>query len=140
MSNFFKKTETRAYRMKQNQKPQKSGIIKPEARAYRLKQNRKPKKLGMTKTEARFLKHLLDIGIKPKYEGVTFKMANGHRYTPDFVWWDETGLMFVVEVKGSYKLQTYQRARLAFDQCAEEFQEVVFEWWEEQKKGGFVKK
>ena len=89
-------------------------------------------KRGMSKTEQRYLfDRLMDKGAR--YEAITFKMASGHRYTPDFVTWDEwmgCPRMVVHEVKGSYRLGSYGRARLAFDQCKVEFPHIAFVWAE----------
>jgi hypothetical protein len=72
------------------------------------------------------------------YEAITFRFANGHRYTPDWIYWDEQGIMHAVEVKGAYRLGSYQRARLAFDQARVEFPAVRFVWAERKKSGGWV--
>jgi hypothetical protein len=70
------------------------------------------------------------------YEGVTFRLASGHRYTPDWVYWLPLhrlhAEMYCVEVKGQYRLPSYQRARLAFDQAAIEYPAVTFLWAERQ--------
>ena len=89
----------------------------------------------MSKTEAEYARTHLS-GIPYKYEGVTFRMSNGHRYTPDFVWW-EVDKMVCVEIKGSYRLGSYQRSRLAFDQCKAEFTSVSFRWCERKTNGEF---
>ena len=66
------------------------------------------------------------------YEGVSLKMLNGHRYTADWACWRSDGTMELHEVKGGYRLPSYQRARLAFDQVRIEFPQIVFVWHEEQ--------
>lgn len=73
-----------------------------------------------TKTEAAYRREVLDPNpavTRVAYEPLTFRMANGHRYTPDWVFTSE-GRIHCVEVKGAYRLGSYQRARLAFDQAA----------------------
>ena len=76
----------------------------------------------------------LHCPVDARYESVTFHMANGHRYTPDFVWWQD-GRMYCLEAKGSYKLGSYQRARMAFDQVRTEFPDVAWVWAERRKDG-----
>jgi len=87
----------------------------------------------MTKTECEYLQIFL-YGKDARFEALTFKMANGHKYTPDFVVFESGIPKECYEVKGSYRLQTYQRSRLAFDQCRHEFHGL--KWvWAEKKKG-----
>ena len=84
---------------------------------------------GPNKTEERFRREYLEPrGIKAVFEGATFRLANGHRYTPDWVWLDETGRAVCVEVKGSYKLPSYQRARMAYDQARIEWPGIIWIW------------
>ena len=103
------------------------------------------KKERMTKTEQRFEREVLlpmvDSGELKRYqfEGVSFDMKNGHRYTPDFEACDGTR-MVCFEVKGSYKLGSYQRARLAFDQCKVERPWIVWRWFEINEYGLWVEK
>ena len=61
------------------------------------------------------------------FEGLTFRLANGHRYTPDWVY-VEGGRLVCVEVKGAYRFGSHQRARLAFDQAAVEWPGVRWIW------------
>lgn len=67
----------------------------------------------------------------------TLRMDNGHRYTPDFLCTplDASKPRVVVEVKGSYRLHSYGRARLAFDQARLEYPEFAFVWMEKTKTG-----
>lgn len=90
------------------------------------------------KTEARYRTEVMDrnpavtvIG----YEALTFHLANGHRYTPDWVF--RCGeVMTCVEVKGAYKFGSHQRAKLAFDQARVEF--PLFGWiWATWTKNGW---
>lgn len=93
---------------------------------------------GPTKTETEFREYLARTGFPGAlWEGVTFRMANGHRYTPDFIAWDAEGGLHAWEVKGAYRLGSYQRARLAFDQAAIEFPRVRFHWAERDGAGGW---
>lgn len=79
------------------------------------------------KTEAHYrLIHFR--GLDARYEALTFRMSNGHRYTPDWVVFEEGRPVACHECKGSYKLHSQQRARLAFDQCAKEFPGLNWFW------------
>ena len=81
------------------------------------------------KTEAAYrARHL--VGKDARYEALTFRMANGHRYTPDWVVMDGGRPVECHEVKGSYRLGSYQRARLAFDQARVEYPGIVWVWGE----------
>lgn len=86
----------------------------------------------MSKTEIMFNRQML--GDSGKFEAITLRMTNGHRYTPDFLTFDgEKAIAY--EVKGSYKLGSYQRSRLAFDQAKVEFPWIKFLWAEKSKAG-----
>jgi len=92
------------------------------------------------KTEARYASEMLR-GLDARYEAVTFRLSNGHRYTPDWVVFDSAGrLLSCHEVKGSYRFHSHGRARLAFDQAAVEFSGITWFWatltregWEQRK-------
>jgi hypothetical protein len=93
-----------------------------------IKENLKPKKGQMSETERRFNQEFLEgDGL---YEAITFNLRNSHKYTPDFVCFDDAGLVTVYEVKGGYKLHSYQRAKLAFDQAKIEWPCFRFVWAE----------
>lgn len=65
--------------------------------------------------------------------GATLRMSNGHRYTPDFLV-NGAGWMLLVEVKqrgkNGFRQNSYQRAKLAFDQCRTEFCNFTWRWSE----------
>ena len=61
------------------------------------------------------------------YEAITFHLAGGSRYTPDWIWWSN-GKIYAAEVKGSYRLHSHGRARTAFRECVAQFSTFVF-WW-----------
>jgi hypothetical protein len=69
------------------------------------------------------------LGFRPEhFESRTFRMANGHDYTPDA--FDGRRCL---EVKG-FRHASYGRSRLAFDQARQEFS--GFTWmWAELKDG-----
>jgi hypothetical protein len=92
------------------------------------------------KTEAAYRAEVLDRrgdAAAIHYEGMTLRMANGHRYTPDWVVVTGAGRVECHEVKGGYRLGSYQRARLAFDQVRVEFPWVVWVWAVRVKGGGW---
>lgn len=84
---------------------------------------------GPNKTEARYEREVLaPQGIIARYEGTTFKLMNGHRYTPDWVFCDSSGRAVCVEVKGPYRFHSHQRARVMFDQAKIEWPAFVWIW------------
>ena len=99
-----------------------------------------PRKRQPNKTEARYAAEMLR-GLDARYEAVTFRLSNGHRYTPDWVVFDSAGILLSChEVKGSYRFHSHGRARLAFDQAAVEFSGITWFWatltsrgWERRK-------
>lgn len=89
-----------------------------------------------TKTEAaaiEYLKRLPDV-VDVRFNPMSLHLANGHRYTPDasFI---RSGVLHIVEVKGSYRLGSLQRSRLAYDQARIEWPMFTFWWMERQKDG-----
>ena len=101
-------------------------------KAYRAKKGRRK----MTETEKEYACHRRMFFSKPlRFEPMTLHMQNGHSYTPDFVEFERGKPATCIEVKGAYKLGSYQRARLAFDQCRKEF--PCFRWiWAEKQQDG----
>lgn len=99
---------------------------------YTIKPSRCPTrgwddKTKMTKTEMKYLREVL--GGCGRFEPVTLVLAGGSRYTPDFMTVDE-GVVTFHEVKGSYRLQSYNRARTAFHEAAAAFPIFRFVWAE----------
>lgn len=93
------------------------------------------KNLAPNKTELAYQRTYL-TGLDARYEALTFRMSNGHRYTPDWVVFGSAGdLISCHEVKGAYALHSHQRARLAFDQCAREFPGIAWTWAVKTKSG-----
>jgi hypothetical protein len=74
---------------------------KPDAAPALVRQSSK----GMNKTEARFLDHLNQQAFRYiEFEGLTFRLANGSVFTPDFICWDEATMRpFCYDVKGTWK-------------------------------------
>lgn len=100
-----------------------------------------------TATEQRYYRDFLagkveQGSVRVVFEGLTLHLANGHAYTPDWVVFRPGGIaddpgdypseITLIEVKGRYKLGSYQRARLAFDQARIEYPEFEFVWHEEK--------
>ena len=106
--------------------PPKGGQVEP------IEPTTHPTAKGPTKTEMAYRSRYL--GDNTRFQGVTFRMANGHRYTPDWVTMDGDR-MTCIEVKGSYRLGSYQRARLAFDQARIEWPGVTWIWAELSESG-----
>jgi len=101
-------------------------IQNPEVRKPEIATD-SPRHREPNKTEAEYrATHLR--GMDARYEALTFHMANGHRYTPDWVVFTGDGNIECHEVKGGYALGSEQRARLAFDQARVEFPWVVWVW------------
>lgn len=86
------------------------------------------------KTEADYRRHHLR-GMDARYESLTFRMVNGHRYTPDWVVFVDGRPSQCHECKGGYALHSQQRARLAFDQVRVEFPGLVWVWAMKTKDG-----
>lgn len=83
------------------------------------------------KTEARYRREVLDRRADLRavfFEGLSFRLANGHRYTPDFTAIRADGTLECHEVKGPYAHASRQRSRLAFDQAALEWPCIVWVW------------
>lgn len=91
---------------------------------------------GPNKTEARYARDMLTVNgvCKAQYEGVTFHLAGGSRYTIDWYLF-ENGVHTVVEVKGSYRFGSQGRAWTAFREARAQFPGFRFVWVERQKDG-----
>ena len=75
-------------------------------------------------------------GAQIMYEGLTLRMQNGHKYTPDWIVIDPFGILCVeVKVRGKdgFRHGSYQRARLAFDQAKLDWPVFAFRWAEKSK-------
>jgi hypothetical protein len=96
--------------------------VQPPDRGAVVKRHRTP-----NKTEVDYQRHYLR-GMDARYEGLTFRMANGHRYTPDWVVFLDGRPVACHECKGGYALHSQQRARLAFDQVRVEFPWLKWIW------------
>jgi hypothetical protein len=91
---------------------------------------RRVKGKGPNATEAAFNRDILGGG--GIFEGMSFKIAGGHRYTPDFIVSTPSGIE-AYEVKGSYRFPSEGRARLAFDDARERYPSIKFYWFRKDK-------
>ena len=87
------------------------------------------------KTEQRYyddhLSHLTDV----RYEAITFKLRNGHRYTPDWVVFENGTPVACYEVKGSYRFGSEGRSQMAWAQARLDFAGLKWVWamWDDRK-------
>ena len=77
-------------------------------------------------------------GCAIRFEAISLRMSNGHVYTPDWsvLLPDSTLLLIEVKARGKngYRQPSYQRAKLAYDQCRVEY--PMFKWrWAEKSQG-----
>jgi hypothetical protein len=74
------------------------------------------------------------------YEGITLKLKNGARYTPDFVVMGIYGHPLLVEVKNSaYKHASYGRSHMAFNQAKLDYPIFQYRWVEKTQEGWTIK-
>jgi hypothetical protein len=110
----------------------------PEATIATGSGGKTPGKGKKTKEPNKLEQRYVDMhpGYNWKFEGVSFRLASGHRYTPD---WYQPNTRTVVECKPAavrtkagklWRHASYQRARLAFDEARVQFPEFDFIWAE----------
>lgn len=100
----------------------------------------------MTKPEAQYerllkLEYKADEGYEIRFEKLTLVLDSGTRYTPDFTVWKSSFLVLCVEVKGSIKLKSFDRATTKFKEAITSFKSTIFrhafisagEWRYQQK-------
>jgi hypothetical protein len=92
----------------------------------------KSKGKGPNATEESFNRDIL--GGRGLFEAMSFKIAGGHRYTPDFIVQTRSGIE-AYEIKGSYRFPSEGRARLAFDDAKERYPSIKFYWYRKNKSG-----
>ena len=105
----------------------KTGTISPPKNEGKRRQ--------MTKTEQEAMRRFCPPDAR--FEAITFHLACNHRYTPDLCWWDELNVLHCMEVKGSYKLNSYSRSKLAYDQAKVEFPKVAWQWKQRNSDGSW---
>jgi hypothetical protein len=65
---------------------------------------------------------------KGVYEGLTFRLPGGSRYTPDWIY-ESNGQLFAAEVKGPHRFPSEGRALTAFLEARAAWRSVVFVWF-----------
>jgi hypothetical protein len=105
---------------------------KTEAKLKTKKTTRQTTPKEPNKTEARFNREVL--GGAGMYEAMTFRLAGGSRYTPDFITFDGQKIT-AWEVKGSYRFHSQGRAWTAFRECRARFPFIKFRWMTLKKHG-----
>lgn len=91
---------------------------------------------GPNRTELRFARDQFGPETGPAiYEGVSFRLPGGSRYTPDWITFDSSGRMHAWEVKGSFRFPSEGRARTAYQVARSSFPGVCFHWrkWDGKK-------
>jgi len=84
---------------------------------------------GMNQNERRFRRMILNGAGSYEPIKIAVTEVNQRHYTPDFVYATGDLKVAIVEVKGSYKLQSEERARLAWEIAAEkDITRSVFVW------------
>jgi hypothetical protein len=103
------------------EKPQTPAHAKPGGNRGKSAQPRRP-----NKTEERFNQEML--GGRGVYEGLTFRLPGGSRYTPDWIY-EANGQLFAVECKGPHRFPSEGRALTAFLEARAAWRSVVFTWF-----------
>lgn len=95
--------------------------------------------VARTGTEALFER----LHLAPRQRPYTFQpppltitKIKMRRYTPDYRTELDDGREMLIEVKGSYRLQSHERARLAWEIAAESNPQTVFVWAAKSPKTG----
>lgn len=102
---------------------------------------KEPKTRQPNKTELRFYNDFLSDFEDVRYEALTFKLKNGHRYTPDWVVFREGLPRECIEVKGSYRFSSQNRSQMAWAQAKLDFPGLKWVWavWDGKGKQWRVK-
>lgn len=106
-----------------------------EDKKRQLSRKRQPNKTEMTAW--RLLEHSGKYS-RIVWEGITLRLRNGHKYTPDLVCIPRlypVERVMLVEVKGSYHHGSLQRSKLAYDQAVIDWPEFEFCWMTKRKDG-----
>ena len=109
------------------QRPLKRALAPQQSASCETAKRRAVGFRGPNATELAYLREGL-VGVDARYEALTFRFANGHRYTPDWVVFFAGAPVACHEVKGGYRLHSHGRARLAFDQARVEFPGLTWVW------------
>lgn len=96
---------------------------------------------GPNKTEASYM-NLLAFefpGCKISFEGISLRLDNGARYTPDVAVHTPEGLLLVEVKNAAYKHASYGRSKMAFNQCRLDYPQFQYRWAEKDKNTWNVK-
>jgi hypothetical protein len=92
------------------------------------------RKQTKTEIEAGDMLRMEFSAYEPYFEGLSFRLRNGHKYTPDWVVRLSDDQVLCVEVKhrgkDGFRQASYQRARVMFDQCRVEWNNYIWRWME----------
>lgn len=91
----------------------------------------------MNANEARFQRQILEGRGRYEPVRITITRRKERKYTPDFLFETEGGVRAIVEVKGAYKLQSEERARLAWEIAAEGDATGAVFVWARARRGGY---
>ena len=117
--------------------PPRAGSAKPETAIRKGRPAASTSRHGgMSRTEERFRDRFApsmgwDVLM---YEPCSLWVSGGFRYTPDFLIIMPDGRLAFVETKGSFRLQSHSRARLAFADASTRNPCFLFVWAKESKK------
>lgn len=73
--------------------------------------------------------------MKIEYESITLRLADGTKYTPDWIVWDGAKIVLCVECKGSFKLGSQGRSVSAFKRAIHDFPHLKFRFAQSSKDG-----
>lgn len=107
--------------------PTKENALQGEFERNRKKE---PNKTEMSYTRLLELEY---PGCKISFEGISLKLENGHRYTPDLCVHASDGLMLVEVKNAAYKHASYGRSKMAFNQCRIDYPQFKYRWTEKDK-------
>ncbi len=134
----FTMTEEQVAEYNSRSKTIKASLVEaysPEAKqAYKSQPQGTRSAPNKTESEYARLLALEFPGASITFEGLTFKLRNSHRYTPDWIVNSGDGQVVCVEVKArgknGFRFASYGRARLAFDQAKLDWPNYQWRWAE----------
>ena len=91
---------------------------------------------GPNHTEQRYRQEFIDTRddvLRCSFEGLTFRLENGHKYTPDWIVITRDLDIECHEVKGKRRHPSHNRAQLAWKQARIEHPGLIFVWARLQK-------
>lgn len=99
-----------------------------------------PKAAEPNKTESRYgdvlaIEFRSKDGYSIQYGCLTLRLADGTRYTPDWIVWKGSEIVLAVECKGSFKLGSNGRSVAAFKRAISDFPNIEFRWAQDTGHG-----